>query len=86
MFIWVFSPLVAGRTDLLFHREDGHLSSVSRCNAFKQTVMWFCCNPRSAQPLGHIAFMCYGNYGKYQKPTWKMDMNTPFMWYFPLGN
>jgi len=34
-----------------------------------------------------IAFMCYGNYGKYQKPTWKMHMNEhPLMWYFPLGN
>jgi len=25
----------------------------------------------------NAAFMCYGNYGKYQKPTWKMHMNTP---------
>jgi len=23
------------------------------------------------------AFMCYGNYGKYQKPMWKTHMNTP---------
>jgi len=22
------------------------------------------------------AFTCYGNYGEFQKPTWKMHMNT----------
>jgi len=33
----------------------------------------------------NAAFMCYGNYGKYQKPLWKMHMNTP-SWYFLLGN
>jgi len=24
-----------------------------------------------------LSVTCYGNYGKYQKPTWEMYMNTP---------
>jgi len=32
------------------------------------------------ETMTHGAFTCYGNYGKYQKPTWKMHTKTIFHW------
>jgi len=32
------------------------------------------------ETMTHGAFTCHGNYGKYQKPTWKMHTKTIFHW------